>query len=208
MTLVSTRIALGELSVVGLEESHTCISGAAPRWRCGVAYFLSKSFLFQACTPSKMERYQRLEKIGEGTYGQVYKAKDRRTDTIIALKRIRLEAEGEGIPSTAIREISLLKELRHKNIVRYVCAVYCRGREGGRAGAPTALAPACRPSPLFSPPTSPSFHMWSEKRLQHGPYPPGNPCSCPRQASQLTSTCSPPTSSHITAPVLPVPQTV
>ena len=67
-----------------------------------------------------MERYQRLEKIGEGIYGQVYKAKDRRTDTIIALKRIRLEAEGEGIPSTAIREISLLKELRHPNIVRYV----------------------------------------------------------------------------------------
>ena len=65
-----------------------------------------------------MERYQRLEKIGEGTYGQVYKAKDRRTDTIIALKRIPLEAEGEGIPSTAIREISLLKELRHVNIVR------------------------------------------------------------------------------------------
>ena len=69
-----------------------------------------------------MERYQRLEKIGEGTYGQVYKAKDRRTDTIIALKRIRLEAEGEGIPSNAIREISLLKELRHPNIVRYVTA--------------------------------------------------------------------------------------
>ena len=67
-----------------------------------------------------MERYQRLEKIGEGTYGQVYKAKDRISDTIIALKRIRLESEDEGIPSTAIREISLLKELRHPNIVRLV----------------------------------------------------------------------------------------
>ena len=44
-----------------------------------------------------MERYQRLEKIGEGTYGQVYKAKDRISDTIIALKRIRLESEDEGI---------------------------------------------------------------------------------------------------------------
>ncbi len=67
-----------------------------------------------------MERYQKLEKIGEGTYGVVYKAKDRVSETIIALKRIRLEAEDEGIPSTAIREISLLKELRHPNIVRYL----------------------------------------------------------------------------------------
>lgn len=66
-----------------------------------------------------MERYQKLEKIGEGTYGVVYKAKDRNSEAIIALKRIRLEAEDEGIPSTAIREISLLKELRHPNIVRY-----------------------------------------------------------------------------------------
>lgn len=65
-----------------------------------------------------MERYQKLEKIGEGTYGVVYKAKDRITGMIVALKRIRLEAEDEGIPSTAIREISLLKELRHPNIVR------------------------------------------------------------------------------------------
>ena len=60
-----------------------------------------------------------MEKIGEGTYGVVYKAKDRMNGQIIALKRIRLEAEDEGIPSTAIREISLLKELRHPNIVRF-----------------------------------------------------------------------------------------
>ena len=54
-----------------------------------------------------MERYQKMEKIGEGTYGVVYKAKDRVSGEIIALKKIRLEAEDEGIPSTAIREISL-----------------------------------------------------------------------------------------------------
>ncbi len=42
-----------------------------------------------------------------GTYGVVYKARDRVTSEIIALKKIRLEAEDEGIPSTAIREISL-----------------------------------------------------------------------------------------------------
>lgn len=71
-----------------------------------------------------MERYQKLEKIGEGTYGIVYKAKDRVSGQIIALKRIRLEAEDEGIPSTAIREISLLKELRHPNIVRLYDVVH------------------------------------------------------------------------------------
>eukprot|EP00735_Rhodelphis_limneticus_P008360 TRINITY_DN2128_c0_g1::TRINITY_DN2128_c0_g1_i1::g.12838::m.12838 TRINITY_DN2128_c0_g1::TRINITY_DN2128_c0_g1_i1::g.12838 ORF type:complete len:295 (+),score=64.32,sp/Q38772/CDC2A_ANTMA/76.90/3e-167,Pkinase/PF00069.20/1.9e-79,Pkinase_Tyr/PF07714.12/1.5e-31,Kinase-like/PF14531.1/47,Kinase-like/PF14531.1/1.8e-05,Kdo/PF06293.9/0.00012,Seadorna_VP7/PF07387.6/0.004,APH/PF01636.18/0.0049 TRINITY_DN2128_c0_g1_i1:48-932(+) len=65
-----------------------------------------------------MENYQKLEKIGEGTYGVVYKAKDRLTNEFIALKKIRLEVEDEGVPSTAIREISLLKELQHVNIVR------------------------------------------------------------------------------------------
>ena len=43
----------------------------------------------------------------KGTYGVVYKARDRVTNEVIALKKIRLEAEDEGIPSTAIREISL-----------------------------------------------------------------------------------------------------
>ena len=71
-----------------------------------------------------MERYQKLEKIGEGTYGVVYKAKDRVTNEIVALKKIRLEAEDEGIPSTAIREISLLKELQHPNIVRLYDVVH------------------------------------------------------------------------------------
>mmetsp|Transcript_365 Transcript_365/g.609 ORF Transcript_365/g.609 Transcript_365/m.609 type:complete len:311 (-) Transcript_365:40-972(-) len=71
-----------------------------------------------------MERYQKMEKIGEGTYGIVYKARDRVSGEIIALKKIRLEAEDEGIPSTAIREISLLKELQHPNIVRLYDVVH------------------------------------------------------------------------------------
>jgi len=64
-------------------------------------------------------RYQKIEKpVGEGTYGVVYKAKDKTTNEIVALKKIRLEVEDEGVPSTALREISLLKELDHPNIVR------------------------------------------------------------------------------------------
>jgi cyclin-dependent kinase len=67
---------------------------------------------------SKLERYEKLDKLGEGTYGVVYKAMDKQTQDMYALKKIRLESEDEGIPSTAIREISLLKELQHPNVVR------------------------------------------------------------------------------------------
>ncbi len=38
-------------------------------------------------------------------------------EQIVALKKIRLEKEDDGVPSTAIREISLLKGLKHPNIV-------------------------------------------------------------------------------------------
>ncbi|GBG79694.1 hypothetical protein CBR_g29959 [Chara braunii] len=65
-----------------------------------------------------MNQYEKVEKIGEGTYGIVYKARDKITNETIALKKIRLEQEDEGVPSTAIREISLLKEMHHGNIVR------------------------------------------------------------------------------------------
>uniref|UniRef100_A0A1Q3EVB8 cyclin-dependent kinase n=2 Tax=Culex tarsalis TaxID=7177 RepID=A0A1Q3EVB8_CULTA len=61
--------------------------------------------------------FQRIEKIGEGTYGVVYKAKDINTQKYVALKRIRLDSETEGVPSTAIREISLLKDLQHHSVV-------------------------------------------------------------------------------------------
>eukprot|EP01123_Difflugia_compressa_P000597 TRINITY_DN106_c0_g1_i2.p1 TRINITY_DN106_c0_g1~~TRINITY_DN106_c0_g1_i2.p1 ORF type:complete len:295 (-),score=46.15 TRINITY_DN106_c0_g1_i2:322-1206(-) len=66
---------------------------------------------------SQLDRYEKLQKIGEGTYGVVYKAKDKTDGRFIALKKIRLEHEDEGVPSTAIREISVLKELQHPNIV-------------------------------------------------------------------------------------------
>lgn len=64
-----------------------------------------------------MEDFQKIEKIGEGTYGVVYKGRNKITGQIVAMKKIRLESDDEGIPSTAIREISLLKELKHPNIV-------------------------------------------------------------------------------------------
>lgn len=51
----------------------------------------------------KMDDFLKIEKIGEGTYGVVYKGKNKITGQFVAMKKIRLESEDEGIPSTAIR---------------------------------------------------------------------------------------------------------
>ncbi|XP_071993607.1 cyclin-dependent kinase 18 isoform X1 [Engystomops pustulosus] len=64
----------------------------------------------------KLESYVKLEKLGEGTYSTVFKGRSKLTGNLVALKEIRLEHE-EGAPCTAIREVSLLKNLKHANIV-------------------------------------------------------------------------------------------
>ena len=75
---------------------------------------MQKSFVKPA---AHLDRYKKLEKLGEGTYGVVYKAIDKVTGETVALKKIRLEKEDDGVPSTAIREMSLLKTLKHPNVV-------------------------------------------------------------------------------------------
>ena len=54
----------------------------------------------------------------------MYKAKDNSSGNVVALKRIRLDSEADGVPSTAIREISLLKELDHLNIVKLLDIIH------------------------------------------------------------------------------------
>ncbi|ETN71619.1 hypothetical protein NECAME_04651 [Necator americanus] len=58
--------------------------------------------------------------INSGTYGVVYKAEHKETHQQVAIKKIRLEFEDEGIPATALREISMLRELDHPNIVKLI----------------------------------------------------------------------------------------
>ncbi len=64
------------------------------------------------------EKYEKKEKLGEGTYGVVYKGIDINSKKVYAIKKIKLEREDEGVPSTTLREISLLKSLTHPNIVQ------------------------------------------------------------------------------------------
>ena len=88
-------------------------------------YFCSKTFNRFAFPLEDVQlhaqwrkRFLRLFSTNMVFVGIVYKAKARETGEIVALKRIRLDSEEEGVPCTAIREISLLKELKHPNIVR------------------------------------------------------------------------------------------
>ena len=73
---------------------------------------------------SELDKYVKLDKVGEGTYGVVYKCQNKNTKDYVALKKIRLENEDEGIPSTAIREISILKQMKHPNIVKLVDLIH------------------------------------------------------------------------------------
>ncbi|CAG9802407.1 unnamed protein product [Chironomus riparius] len=64
-----------------------------------------------------VEEFQCLNRIEEGTYGVVYRAKDKRTDEVVALKRLKMEKEKEGFPITSLREINTLLKGQHPNIV-------------------------------------------------------------------------------------------
>ncbi|CAN1340523.1 Cyclin-dependent kinase B2-1 [Linum perenne] len=67
-----------------------------------------------------MELFEKLEKVGEGTYGKVYRARERTTGKIVALKKTRLHEDDEGVPATTLREVSILRMLsRDPHVVRY-----------------------------------------------------------------------------------------
>ncbi|XP_005620601.1 cyclin-dependent kinase 10 isoform X2 [Canis lupus baileyi] len=64
-----------------------------------------------------VKEFEKLNRIGEGTYGIVYRARDTLTDEIVALKKVRMDKEKDGVPISSLREITLLLRLRHPNIV-------------------------------------------------------------------------------------------
>jgi len=80
------------------------------------------------------DRYEEINVIGNGAYGTVYKARDSLSDTIVAIKKVKLALTEDGVPMSVLREISLLKQLgkaNHPNIVRLLDI--CHGQKKDRA---------------------------------------------------------------------------
>ncbi|KAK4773322.1 hypothetical protein SAY87_028341 [Trapa incisa] len=63
--------------------------------------------------------YERLNRISEGTYGVVFRAKDKKTGEIVALKKVKMNKEDPdmGFPLSALREINILLSINHPSIV-------------------------------------------------------------------------------------------
>ncbi len=66
----------------------------------------------------RLNEFRKVRKIGEGTYGEVYEAIDTTNNRRVAMKKMRIENKDEGIPITALREMCILKHLRHENVVQ------------------------------------------------------------------------------------------
>lgn len=71
--------------------------------------------MLQGCR--SVDEFERLNKIDEGTYGVVYRAQDKKTREIVALKKVKMEKEREGFPLTSLREINILLSFHHPSIV-------------------------------------------------------------------------------------------
>ncbi|CAL0329728.1 unnamed protein product [Lupinus luteus] len=71
--------------------------------------------MLQCCR--SVDEFERLNKIDEGTYGVVYRARDKKSGEIVALKKVKMEKEREGFPLTSLREINILLSFHHRSIV-------------------------------------------------------------------------------------------
>ena len=87
------------------------------------------SILFDFCflcsfSNSAMENYRVIGALGQGTWGVVHEAEQKGTNRRVAIKKIKSERADDGVNFTAVREIKLLREFRHPNIIELI-DVFC-----------------------------------------------------------------------------------
>jgi cell division cycle 2-like protein len=61
--------------------------------------------------------YERLNHIEEGSYGVVFRAREKATGDIVAIKKLKLDEEKNGFPITSLREVMALMTCKHENVV-------------------------------------------------------------------------------------------
>ncbi|XP_076044863.1 cyclin-dependent kinase-like 4 isoform X2 [Oratosquilla oratoria] len=67
-----------------------------------------------------MDKYEKLSKIGEGSYGVVYKCRNKETGTLVAIKKFVESEDDPLIKKIALREIRMLKQLKHPNLINLI----------------------------------------------------------------------------------------
>lgn len=106
----------------GQDKPDTSSGLAAPRrgfmfdLRTGKPFEIPERDQFGRCR--FVTEFEKLNRVGEGTYGIVYRARDTKSGEVVALKKMRMEREKDGMPVSGLREISILLGMEHENIVR------------------------------------------------------------------------------------------
>lgn len=99
------------ISPKGIESEH--VAAGWPPWLAAVAGEAIKGWI-----PRRADSFEKMDKIGQGTYSNVYRARDLETGKIVALKKVRFDnLEPESVRFMA-REINILRKLDHPNIIK------------------------------------------------------------------------------------------
>jgi cyclin-dependent kinase 9 len=85
-----------------------------------------EQYSFPMC--NEATKHKKLAKIGQGTYGEVFKARDRNAgNKFVAMTKVLVVDENEGFPITTLREIKILQHLKHDNVVNLIEVCRTRG---------------------------------------------------------------------------------
>lgn len=123
-------------ALIGQNGQNTPTGGGTPNSGTGASeidvkqQLLNYQKLFdQASYPfiNDVSAYEKLSKIGQGTFGEVFKARCKQTGRMVALKKILMDNEKEGFPITALREVKMLEQLKHPNITELIEVCSAKG---------------------------------------------------------------------------------